>query len=122
MRKRFNLAAIEVRQTPQDDKAEVYIGDAPFADLQRDEDEGELSYVLETGFRLKREDQGMLESHIRERFNIPNLEVRKRPQKDDSDELYVDDEFIAVLYHEDAGSDISYHIAMSILDFDLEDI
>ena len=98
------------------------MGDIPFAELQRDEDEGELSYIFETSFRLKREDRGMLESHMRERFNIADIEVRKRPQKDDSDEIYAGDEFIAVLYREDAGNDISYHVTMTILDIDLEDM
>jgi len=121
LRKRFNHPTIELRQTPDDEKAEVFLGEVRFADLLRDEDEGELSYVFEQSFCLKREEAGSLQNHLRARFNNDLLEVRSRPQKDDSDEIYIVDEFVAVLYREDKGSEISYHIAMSILDIDLEE-
>ena len=122
LRKRFNQPSIELRQTPEDEKAEVFLGEVPFAELLRDEDEGELSYVFEQSFRLKRENAGSLQNELRARFNNDLLEVRSRPQKDDSDEIYIVDEFVAVLYREDMGAEISYHIAMSILDIDLEEI
>jgi len=121
LRKRFNHPTIEIRQTRDEEKAEVFLGEVPFADLLRDEDEGELSYVFEQSFRLKREEAGSLQNHLRARFNNDLLEVRSRPQKDDSDEIYIVDEFVAVLYREDKGNEISYHIAMSILDIDLEE-
>lgn len=121
LRKRLNLPSIEVRQTAEDEKAEVYLGQVAFAQLLRDEDEGELSYVFEQSFRLKREDKGSLEKQLRARFNNDLLEVRSRPQKNDSDEIYIVDEFVAVLYKDEMGEEIAYHIAMSILDIDLED-
>ena len=122
LQKQFNLPSIEIRQTPDDEKAEVFLGQVPFGDLLRDDDEGELSYVFEQSFRLKREEALTVQKHLRMRFNNDKLELRKRPQSDGSSEVYIGSEFIAVLYREEIEDDHSYHIAMSILDIDLEDI
>ena len=122
LQKRFNLPSIEIRQTPDQEKAEVFLGQVPFADLMRDDDEGELSYVFEQSFRLKREEAISVQKHLRVRFNNEQLELRKRTQSDGSAEIYIGSEFIAVLYREDMESEYSYHIAMSILDIDLEEM
>lgn len=61
-----------------------------------------------------------LESYFRRRFNMPSMSVRQRPQKDDSAELYIDDEFIGVLFRDDEDGDLSYNFTMAILDIDLE--
>ncbi|MHA1560119.1 MAG: DUF3126 family protein [Alphaproteobacteria bacterium] len=60
-----------------------------------------------------------LESYFREKFRLPTIEVRKRPQKDDSAELFIGDEFIGVLYRDDEDGEISYNFSMAILDIDL---
>ncbi len=123
LKKRFNMDAIEVRQTPRiNDTAEVYIGDEMIAELLRDEDEGELSYYFEMNFDAPSGDAGQLQSYLNKRFNMETIEVRQRPQKKDSDEVYIGDEFIAVLYRENTGGKPSYHFEMSILDFDLQEI
>jgi hypothetical protein len=51
-----------------------------------------------------------LEAFFRKRFNMPQMEVRQRPQKNDSAELYIGDE----------DGDLSYNFTMAILDIDLE--
>lgn len=61
-----------------------------------------------------------LESYFREKFRLPTIEVRQRPQKDDSAELFIGDEFIGVLYRDDEDGEISYNFSMAILDIDLE--
>jgi hypothetical protein len=61
-----------------------------------------------------------LESFFRRRFNLPNIQVRQRPQKADSCEVYIGDEFIGVVYRDDEDGDLSYNFSMAILDIDLE--
>ena len=61
-----------------------------------------------------------LEVFFRKRFNMPSMEVRQRPQKNDSAEVYIGDEFIGVLYRDDEDGDLSYNFTMAILDIDLE--
>lgn len=61
-----------------------------------------------------------LETFFRKRFNMPTMEVRQRPQKSDSAELYISDEFVGVIYRDDEDGDLSYNFTMAILDIDLE--
>lgn len=56
---------------------------------------------------------------LRNRFNAP-LEVRKRPQKSDSAEVYIGEEFIGVIFKDEEDGDLSYNFQMAILEFDLE--
>lgn len=63
-----------------------------------------------------------LTSFLRKKFELPSIEVRRRPQKDDSAEVYIGDEFIGVMFRDDEDpDDLSYSFQMAILDFDLED-
>ncbi len=61
-----------------------------------------------------------LEKFFQRRFKMPIIEVRQRPQKDDSVELYIGDEFIGVIYRDDEDGDTSYNFNMAILDIDLD--
>ena len=54
------------------------------------------------------------------KFQLANIEVRKRPQKTDSAEVYIGDEFIGVIFRDDEDGELSYNFNMAILDFDLE--
>ena len=68
---------------------------------------------------MDRKEIQKLETYFRKRFNLPSLEVKQRPQKDDSAEVYIGDEFIGVLYRDDEDGDLSYNFTMAILDIDL---
>jgi hypothetical protein len=57
---------------------------------------------------------------LRTKFQLGNIEVRRRPQKDDSAEVYIGDEFIGVIFRDDEDGELSYNFSMAILDFDLE--
>jgi len=48
------------------------------------------------------------------------MTVRQRPQKEDSAEVYIDDEFIGVVFRDDEDGDLSYNFTMAILDIDLD--
>ena len=69
---------------------------------------------------MTRQEINKLENYFRSRFNVPAIEVRQRPQKDDSAEVYIGDEFIGVIFRDDEDGDLSYNFTMAILDIDLE--
>jgi len=52
-------------------------------------------------------------------FRLPALEVKQRPRKEDSAEVYVGDEFIGVLFRDDDEGETAYQFQMAILDYDL---
>lgn len=49
----------------------------------------------------------------------PMLVVRARPKKDDSAELYLEDEFLGIIYLDDEDGDRSYNFSMAILEGDI---
>ncbi|HHN67635.1 MAG TPA: DUF3126 family protein [Thermopetrobacter sp.] len=64
-----------------------------------------------------------LTRYLQKLFGNPALQVRKRPQKDDSAEVYLGEEFIGVLFRDDEDpDDLSYNFQMAILDYDLQDV
>jgi len=69
---------------------------------------------------LTREEIVRVESYLRKTFRLDTIELRQRPNKDDSAEVYIGDEFIGVLFRDDDDGDLSYQFQMAILDFDLE--
>ena len=69
---------------------------------------------------MKREELLKLEAFFRRRFNMPAISVKARPQKDDSAEVYIGDEFVGVIFRDDEDGDLSYNFTMAILDIDLD--
>ncbi|CAN5365112.1 DUF3126 family protein [soil metagenome] len=61
-----------------------------------------------------------LTRYLRKTFQLQAIEVRKRPQKSDSAEVYIGEEFIGVVFRDEEDGDLSYNFTMAILDFDLE--
>jgi hypothetical protein len=61
-----------------------------------------------------------LQTYLRKVFKTPGLEVRARPKKNDSAEVFIGDEFIAVIFREEEEGEVSYQFQMAILDMDLE--
>lgn len=57
---------------------------------------------------------------LRTRFQQANIEVKRRPQKTDSCEVYIGEEFIGVIFKDEEDGELSYNFSMAILDFDLE--
>ncbi len=62
-----------------------------------------------------------LEKYLRKLFNSKKLEVRGRPTKKDSCEVYIADEFVGVIYADDEEGDRSYDMNIAILDIDLDE-
>jgi hypothetical protein len=69
---------------------------------------------------LQPEEIKKLTRFLRAKFELPKIEVRRRPQKTDSAEVYLGDEFIGVIFRDDEDGELSYNFSMAILDFDLE--
>lgn len=69
---------------------------------------------------MKKDELARIEAYLRKTFGTKNLTVRARPKKDDSAEVYVGDDFIAVLFREDEDGEVSYQFQMAILEMDLE--
>ncbi len=61
-----------------------------------------------------------LDAYFKRFFANPDLQVRARPKKDDSCEVYKGDEFVGVLYLDVDEGERSYNFSMAILDIDLE--
>lgn len=70
---------------------------------------------------MKPDEIAKLTKFLRAKFETQGLSVRKRPQKDDSAEVYVGEEFIGVIFRDDEDGELSYNFSMAILDFDLEE-
>lgn len=69
---------------------------------------------------MKPEELIKLTAYFRRTFNNPALLVKKRPQKTDSCEVYLGEEFIGVISRDEEEGELSYHFSMAILDIDLE--
>ena len=71
---------------------------------------------------MKPEEIAKLTAFLQRKFQLPTIEVRKRPQKTDSCEVFIGDEFIGLMYRDDDDEDLSYSFSMAILEFDLHDM
>ncbi|EFL90466.1 conserved hypothetical protein [Ahrensia sp. R2A130] len=115
----FSSDSIAVLQHPEEDNVALVAKDQNFfARIDRDEDEGELSY----NFSKEIPDQPFdeLNASVKEIFNSQAVEVRRRPNKSDSAEIYKGEEFLGVLYDDDDAGDGMQIFNMAILDIDLE--
>lgn len=110
------------------DEGEVLIGGKRVADLLRDEDEGELSYSISLAVAraagakknapIDEAERLRLQNVLRETLSAAKLEVRARPRKADSAEVYVGEEFIGTI---SADEDEGQVLTISVLDIDLEE-
>nr|WP_205925850.1 DUF3126 family protein [Rhizobium sp. P38BS-XIX] len=67
---------------------------------------------------VKPEEIKKLDAYFKRTFN-PQMVVKARPRKNDSAEVYLDEEFLGVVYIDDEDGDRSYNFSMAILDVDL---
>jgi hypothetical protein len=66
---------------------------------------------------LKPEEIRKLDAFFKRTFQNPRMEVKARPRKDDSAEVYVGDEFLGIVFKDEDDGD--YNFSMAILDIDL---
>lgn len=109
------------------EEADVLVDGAKVADLLRDEDEGELSYSISLAVPraagakknapIDDAERARLQTALRQLLHAADLDVRARPRKTDSAEVYVHDEFVGtVSVDEDEGQVLT----MTVLDIDLD--
>jgi hypothetical protein len=70
------------------------------------------------GHALKDQDIKRIEAHLKRTFGNPLLNLKPRPKQKDSAEVYMDQEFIGVIY-EDEDEAGSFLFEMAILEEDL---
>ncbi len=66
---------------------------------------------------MKPEEIRKLDAYFKRTFKNPALEVKARPRKEDSCELYLGDEFLGIIFKDEEEGD--YNFSMAILDIDL---
>jgi len=71
---------------------------------------------------VDRSEIARVQKYLRDMFRLDTITVRERPNQDDSAEIYVGDEFIAVLFRDEEDGEVSYAFQMAILEFDLPTI
>ncbi|MEZ5956267.1 MAG: DUF3126 family protein [Hyphomonadaceae bacterium] len=109
------------------DEADVLVDGKRVAGLLRDDEEGELSYsiglVVPRAPGAKKDapiddaERARLQTALRQVLHAADLDVRARPRKTDSAEVYVHDEFVGTV---SADEDEGQVLTMSVLDIDLE--
>ncbi len=68
---------------------------------------------------MKPEEIRKLDAYFKRTFQNQSLQVKARPRKDDSCELYLEDEFLGIIFKDEDDGELSYNFSMAILDVDL---
>jgi hypothetical protein len=69
---------------------------------------------------LKPDEIRKLDAYFKRTFQNPQLQVKARPRKDDSCEVYLGEEFLGIVFKDDDDGELSYNFSMAILDVDLD--
>ena len=121
LRTKFQNPTITAKPRPQRaELAEVFISDEQVGLITRDEEEGELSYHFSMDIDEAPPDILQLAPVLQGIFEFTGIRVRAMARKKDSAEVYIDDEFIGLVYREEGRGKPSINFTMTILDFDLE--
>ena len=62
-----------------------------------------------------------IENFFRQKFNNKKIKIEGRVNKDDSAEVFLEDEFIGVVFEDSEDGDTCFQFNMTILTEDLED-
>ncbi len=68
---------------------------------------------------MDREEVQRVEAYLKEKLN-PDLKLVTRKETDDSVEVYLGTEFVAVVYKDTDEGEVSYSVNMTVLAEDLE--
>ncbi|WP_297321925.1 DUF3126 family protein [uncultured Bartonella sp.] len=70
---------------------------------------------------MKPDEIKKLDGYFKRVFQNQLLKVKPRPRKNDSCEVYLDDEFLGVIYRDEDEGELSYNFSMAILEIDLDE-
>ena len=62
-----------------------------------------------------------IETFFKLKFNNKKIKIEGRANKNDSAEVFIDDEFIGVVFEDNEDGDTCYQFNMTILSEDIED-
>ena len=102
----------------RDDMAEIILNDEPIGRITVDDEDGDRSYNVTIPIETPSATPNLNEV-VRGKFGNPKLRVVPRPKKTDSSEIYLNDEYIAVLFRDDA-SGRTWTFEMAVLDIDID--
>jgi hypothetical protein len=117
LRRKLNQEISLAERARMKDMAEIILNDGPIGRVTVDDEDGERAYNVTVPIEMPPNPN--LNETIRNKFGNQKLRVVPRPKKTDSSEIYLDDEYIAVLFRDDA-SGRSWTFEMAVLDFDLD--
>jgi len=117
LRRKLNPEISLAERARVKDMAEIILNDEPIGRVTVDDEDGERAYNVTVPIEMPPNPN--LNETIRTKFGNQKLRVVPRPKKTDSSEIYLDDEYIAVLFRDDA-SGRSWTFEMAVLDFDLD--
>jgi hypothetical protein len=124
LKKMFNNQRLRV--APNSAKAaDVFVGGERVGALVVDDEDEERSWNFEIkivlGEAANIKNIKMLEAYLRRKFDDERIRVAARPRKTDSVEVYVGEEYIAVIFFDEKETTTCY-FEMPILELDLEDL
>ena len=67
-------------------------------------------------------DTARVQNYLRQRFGNKRLSLARRENKDDSADLMLEDEFIGVVFQDDEDDEVCFHVQISILEEDLDEV
>jgi len=118
LRRMLNPEIGLVARARRDDMAEIVLNDDPIGRITVDDEDGDRSYNVTIPIEMPSATPNLNET-VRGKFGNPKLRVVPRPKKTDSSEIYLDDEYIAVLFRDDASGRM-WTFEMAVLDIDLD--
>jgi len=68
---------------------------------------------------MDKQEIAKLDAYFKRTFQNEGFHVKARPQKQDSCELYLGEEFLGLIYRDEDEGELSYNFSMAILDIDL---
>ncbi len=104
----------------REDMAEVILNDEPIGRVTLDDEDGDRSYNVTIPIEMPSATPNMNEV-VRAKLGNQKLRVVPRPKKTDSSEIYLDDEYIAVIFRDDA-SGRTWTFEMAVLDIDIDPV
>lgn len=104
----------------REDMAEVILNDEPIGRVTLDDEDGDRSYNVTIPIEMPSATPNMNEV-VRAKLGNQKLRVVPRPKKTNSSEIYLDDEYIAVIFRDDA-SGRTWTFEMAVLDIDIDPV